>query len=386
MRARTAIVAPAVAFLLLLFLGTACGGGENPFGVKSEVVTQADHADAMVVAPDGRLLFAEQLTGKIRIVTPDGKLLDQPFAQVEVALYVEWGLTGLALDPDFASNHFVYAFLTQPVSPDPPPIGRPVIVRFTDQNNQGVDPKVLVGDLRETVPEHPGFNANGKIHFGPDGFLYASLGDYDTNELVQDLSTPMGKLLRINKEDGSAAPGNPLAANPSADQRIFAYGFREPFDFAFHPQTGQLYGTDNTPNTCEALNIVQPGANYGWPNVGPFPFSDCLVGREVKPLYHFAKGGMNPGDFLSLVEVTSIAFASGSKYPLIGDSLLVCEKVTKLLRRVTLAGQNFDQVTADDAVVKDCQLAIAVAPDGTVYYSNETEIRRLVPTAAKPVP
>jgi len=373
----------AAALLLLLFLVAACGGGESPFGVKSEVVTQADHADAMAFAPDGRLFFAEQLTGNIRIITPDGKLLDQPFAKVDVATWVEWGLTGIALDPEFPTNHYVYAFLTQPVSQEPV-IGKPIIVRFTDQNNQGVGPKVLLGDLPKTAENHQGFNANGKIHFGPDGFLYASVGDYDTNELVQDLSNPVGKLLRLNKEDGAPAPANPLAGNPQADQRIFAYGFRESFDFAFHPQTGQIYGTDNTPDTCEELNVINPGANYAWPNVGPFPFSDCLVGREIKPIHNFAKEGLKPGDFLSLVEVTSLAFASGSKYPLIGDSLMACEKDTKLLRRLTLTGPNFDQVTADDVVVKDCQLAIAVSPDGTVYYSNDTEIRRLVPTATKP--
>jgi glucose/arabinose dehydrogenase len=294
---------------------------------------------------------------------------------------LEWGLTGLALDPDFETNHYVYAFFTEPVDPDTP-IGRPVVVRFTEEDGRGVDREVVVDDLPETLPAAPGFNANGSIHFGPEGFLYLSLGDYDTPQLVQDLSTPEGKMLRVDKEDGSSAPQNPLVGNPEADPRIFAYGFREPFDFAFHPETGQIYGSDNTPVSCEEINIIEPGENYGWPDVGEFPFADCQAGEGTKAVHLLAQEGMQPGDFLSFVVVSGLEFASGDVYPLLGDSLLVCESETRLMRRLVLSEANFDQVTADDVIVEDCALDIAVSPDGIVYYSNETEIRRLVPQDA----
>jgi glucose/arabinose dehydrogenase len=371
----------AVALSALLSLATACGGESNPFGAKLELVTEADHPAAMAFAPDGQLFYAEQFTGNIRVVTAEGELLEEPFAHVDVALYLEWGLTGLALDPDFETNHYVYAFFTEPVDPDTP-IGRPVIVRFTEEDGRGVDREVVVDDLPETLPAAPGFNANGNIHFGPDGFLYASLGDYDTPQLVQDLSTPEGALLRIDKEDGSPAPQNPLVGDPEADPRIFAYGFREPFDFAFHPETGQIYGTDNTPVSCEEVNLIESGANYGWPEVGEFPYSDCQAGEDTKAIHLLAQEGMQPGDFLSFVVVSGLEFASGDVYPLLGDSLLVCESETSLIRRLVLSEANFDQVTADDVIVEDCALDIAVSPDGIVYYSNETEIRRLVPQDA----
>ena len=373
-----------IALPLLLFISGCGGGGGNPFGVKSELVTKADHAATMAFAPDGRLFYGEQLTGNIRVVTADGELLDEPFAKVDVAVYLEWGLTGLAVDPDFETNHYVYAFLTKPVEADPP-IGRPVLVRFTDRNNKGVDPKTILDDLPETLPAAPGFNANGRVHFGPDGFLYLSLGDYDTPPLVQDLSTPEGKMLRVSKEDGSAPDDNPFADDPEADPRIFAYGFREPFGFAFRPETGQLYGSDNTPVTCEEINLIKAGGNYGWPNVGEFPFADCQAGDQVRAIHFFAHEGMKPGDFLSFVEVSGLGFVSASVYPRLSDALLVCESQTKLMRRLVLTGTDFDQVadgapgTDDDAVVDDCQMDIATSPDGTVYYSNETEIRRLTP-------
>ncbi|MEE8385318.1 MAG: PQQ-dependent sugar dehydrogenase [Dehalococcoidia bacterium] len=366
--------------LFLLFLASACGGDGNPFGVKSERVTTADRAAAMAFAPDGRLFYAEQFTGAIRVVSAEGELQEEPFAQMEVATYadLDWGLTGLALDPDFETNHYVYAFLTEPVVPETP-VARPVVVRFTDRNSEGVDPEVVIDDLPETLPAHAGFNANGSIHFGPDGFLYLSLGDYDTPPLVQDLSTPVGTLLRVNKEDGSPAPQNPLAGDPEADPRIFAYGFREPFDFAFQPETGAIYGTDNTTVSCEEVNLIEPGANYGWPEVGEFPYSDCQAGENTKAIYLLAQEGMQPGDFLSFVVVSGLEFASADVYPLLGDSLLVCESETKLMRRLVLSGPELDQVTADDVVVEDCQFDIAVSPDGIIYYSNENEIRRLVP-------
>lgn len=380
MNTRRPAFATTFVVVFLLFLASACGDGGNPFDVQSERVTAADRAADLAFAPDGRLFYAEQLTGAIRVISADGELQEKPFAQVEVATYgeLDWGLTGLALDPDFETNHYLYAFLTEPVEPETP-VAKPVLVRFTDRDSEGVDPKVITDDFPETLPAAPGFNANGNIHFGPDGFLYVSLGDYDTPQMVQDLSIPVGKLLRIDKEDGSAAPENPLAGDPAADPRIFAYGFREPFDFAFQPETGAIYSTDNTTVTCEEVNLIEPGANYGWPDVGEFPYSDCQAGESTKAIHLLAQEGMKPGDFLSFVVVSGLEFASADVYPRLGDSLLVCESETKLLRRLVLSGPELNQVTADDVVVEDCQFDIAVSPDGIIYYSNKEEIRRLVP-------
>ncbi len=376
------------ASVILLLLSFACGGGEkkpNPFGVESERVIAAELPVALAFAPDGRLFYGEHETGNIRVVTADGQPQREPFAHVDVLIGIEWGLTGLALDPDFKTNHYVYAFYTEAVDPNPNhAIVRPVIIRFTDVDNLGVDPKVIVGDLPETDPKHPRYHASGSIHFGSDGFLYITLGGYDLAEPAQDLSTAIGKILRVNKDDGSAAPGNPFADQPDADPRIFAFGFRENFDFAFSPKTGQIYGSDNTIGTCEELNLITKGANYGWPDVGEFPYPDCQAGAGSKAIHFFAKKGTEPGDWTSLPFVTGKEFVSGVVYPLLGDSLLVCESETRLMRRLTLSGDNLDQVLSDDVVVEDCKLDIAVSPDGIVYYGNDTEIRRLVPLETTP--
>jgi glucose/arabinose dehydrogenase len=372
--------------LYLLSLASACGGDgeENPFGVKSEVVAPTG-ATALAFAPDGRLFYAERLTGIIGIVTADGELLEDPFVQLEdLGTGIEWGLTGLAVDPDFETNHYVYAFYTHLFDPEPPVDARPMVVRFTDEDNRGVGRKVIADDFPEPS-ERPGLNGNGSIVFGPDGLLYVTVGDYDVG-LSQDLSIAPGKMLRVNKEDGSPAPDNPFVDDPDADPRIFTYGFREAFDFTFHPETGQIYGSDNTPGSCEELNLIEAGGNYGWPDVGEFPWPDCFAGGQTRAIHLFAAEGMQPEDYLSPVTVSGKQFVSGDVYPLLGDSLLVCEAGTQLMRRLDLTGASLDEVAADDVVVKDCHMDIAVSPDGIVYYSNEEEIRRLVPVEVESEP
>jgi hypothetical protein len=93
---------------------------------------------------------------------------------------------------------------------------------------------------------------------------------------------------------------------------------------------------------------------------------------------------MQPGEFLSIVVVSGLEFVSGEVYPFLGDSLLVCESETTLLRRLVLSGPELDRVTADDVVVKDCQFNVAVIPDAIVYCSKEDEIRRLIPQSTGP--
>jgi glucose/arabinose dehydrogenase len=396
----------AISFVALAL--SACSGGTSspsspteealPFGLKTVPVANAARVSVLTFAPDGRMFVAEQLTGAIRIMNADGTMQEAPFAQLPVAIYIDldWGLTGLALDPGFATNHFVYAFYTEPQGAPEQPVGRPKIVRFTDQNGVGVNEATITDDFPPTPIGHPGYNANGQIAFGPDGFLYASVGDYDDGKtFVQDLSTPVGKLLRIQKTDGSAAPGNPFINKPNADPRVFALGFREPFPFIFYPKNQLIYGTDNTPVTCEELNVIQAGKNYGWPDVGEFPFSSCDAGTQTQAIFRFAREGKQPADFLSFVEVSSLAYLPATKYPLVGEGLLVCQaERSKLnaedkgspgvLRRITLSGPAFDQVSANDVLIHSCKGGLAVGPDGTMYYTTDTEIKKFTTAQGSP--
>src|SRR3990172_7771414 len=109
--------------------GGASGGGEpNPYGINSEVVATPGQVSALAFAPDGRLFFSEHWTGNIRVIGADGRLLAEPFAHVESGGVFQLGLSGLALDPDFDTNHYVYAFFLEMPAPGPPPVGKPILV------------------------------------------------------------------------------------------------------------------------------------------------------------------------------------------------------------------------------------------------------------------
>ena len=355
----------------------------SPFpGITSEVVVpNAETPVALAFTPDGRLFYNERDTGNVRIVTTEGRLLPEPFVHVDVAVSLVsalepgWGLLGLALDPDFESNQYVYVYFTQPGTAEDK--ATPVVVRFTDVDNLGVDPKTIVGDLPEATIFTEYF-VGGQMRFGPDGYLYIAIGDFIDTDLAQDLDSVRGKILRIDKEDGSPAPDNPFADDPEADPRVFAYGFLNAYDFTFQPQTGELFATEyGLYFCCDELNIVRQGQNYGWPQSGADQ-------TDTLPIHFFSLPGQTSEG--TKVAPTGIEFVSGADNPALGDSLLVCEGRTKFMRRLVLA-PNQNQVQSDDVVVADCSRDIAVSPDGQVYYSNDSEIRRLVAdSGAAPAP
>jgi glucose/arabinose dehydrogenase len=381
MRKRLHILGLAV--LALLAFAVACGGGggspkpgtqptveipvPTPFpGITSEVVVpNAAIPASLAFAPDGRLFYAERDTGNVRIMTPDGQVVAKPFLHVDVALGTGWGLLGLALDPDFEANGYVYIYFTKPAGDK---TARPVVMRFTDTDNQGTNPVTIIDDLPEATVFGE-YSVGGQMRFGPDGYLYISIGDHVLHQLAQDLDSVRGKVLRVNKEDGSPAPDNPFVNDPDADPRVFAYGFLDADYLTFQPQTGDLFVTEaGTYFCCDELNLVRKGKNYSWPEVGP-------TQTGVPPVHFFSFPGLAFEG--SKANPAGLAFVSSSVYPALGDSLLVCEAATKYMRRLVLSA-NQSKVTSDDIVVGDCTLDIAASPDGTIYYSNESEIRRLV--------
>jgi len=394
MRARIVIFSFIAASLPLLFVAGACGegrsglpragsGAEFPiiegFGVKSQLFTKADFPVTLAFAPDGRLFYNELETGNTRIITPEGEVLEEPFFHVDVFRGAEGGLLGLAIDPEFASNHYVYILFTAPVE-ERATSSKLQIIRLTDVDNVGTDP-TIIGDLPEAFPGTT-IHVGGNIHFGPDGFLYVTIGDGSKVELAQDLSSPWGKILRINKADGSAAPDNPFVDQPGADPRIFAYGFRNSFDFTFHPDTGQLYATENGDGACDELNLVVEGGNYGWPQSEERTVELCKNPGAIEAIHYFSiYPAIHSGRQVSNNAPTGIEFLTSKLYePLLLDrSLLTCGANPGTMLHFSLDGVNRD-VAGDGSIVdRFCRLDIAMGPDGMVYYSNTEEIRRLVP-------
>src|SRR5687768_9378677 len=223
---------------------------------------------AMDFAPDGRLFVAEQ-GGAVHVVR-DGQTLPEPFARLDVATGGERGLLGVALDPAFATNGYVYVYYT---ARQPQTHNR--VSRFTaadaDPNPAAYSPGDLATPGSEFVvidldPLTDATNHNGgAIHFGPDGKLYVATGENSRPDLSQSLGTTHGKMLRLNP-DGSIPPDNPFLDRTTGNNRdIWAYGLRNPFTFAFERGTGRMFINDVGSGFWEEVNEGAAGANYGWP-------------------------------------------------------------------------------------------------------------------------
>ena len=212
---------------------------------------------AMAFAPDGRLFVCQQ-GGQLRVIK-NGSLLSTPFVSLTVDSSGERGLLGIAFDPNFATNHYLYVYYTVATSPI-----HNRVSRFTaagDTAAPGSHAVILELNNLSSATNHNG----GAIHFGPDGKLYIAVGENANGANSQTLSNLLGKMLRINS-DGSIPTDNPFYNTATGSNRaIWALGLRNPFTFAFQPGTGRMFINDVGESTYEEINDGIAGSNYGWP-------------------------------------------------------------------------------------------------------------------------
>jgi len=245
------------ALILLAILGTSRAATLPAGFTETQIASGMSTPTAFAFAPDGRLFVCQQ-GGQLRVIK-NGTLLATPFVTLGVDSSGERGLLGVAFDPAFASNHFVYVYYTVNTSPR---FNR--VSRFTASGDVAVPgSEVLVLQLENlsSATNHNG----GAIHFGPDGKLYVAVGENANASNAQTLTNRLGKLLRLNP-DGTIPSDNPYYSTASGDNRsIFAYGLRNPFTFAFQPGTGRMFINDVGQGSWEEINDGIAGANYGWP-------------------------------------------------------------------------------------------------------------------------
>jgi glucose/arabinose dehydrogenase len=232
------------------------------------VATGLTSPTAMAFAPDGRI-FVTQQGGALRVIK-NGSLLTPPFVKLTVDSTGERGLLGLAFDPNFASNHFIYLYYTVPA-----PQLHNRISRFTangDVVSPGSETAILDLDPLGNASNHNG----GAMTFGKDGKLYIGVGENATPANSQTLENYLGKVLRINA-DGSAPADNPFPSGSASQRRIWAYGLRNPYTIAVHPISGKIFVNDVGQNDWEEINdATTAGLNFGWPTV---------EGTSSNPLY-----------------------------------------------------------------------------------------------------
>ncbi|AUY49080.1 PQQ-dependent sugar dehydrogenase [Streptomyces sp. CB01881] len=234
--------------------------------VRATVTDGLQSPWGLVVLPDGDLLVSERDSGRIlRVSAKDGTRTEAGTVPGVVA-GGEGGLLGLALSPGYPTDHLVYAYLSTEADNR--------IVRLTYDPAQPAtrqlgDPAVLLTG----IPRGHRHNG-GRIAFGPDGLLYAGTGDSSNPALSQDKGSLGGKILRLSP-DGTPAPGNPFPGSP-----VYSYGHRNVQGLAWDPQ-GRLWASEFGQDNWDELNLIRPGANYGWPvveGIGNRPeFTDPVV-------------------------------------------------------------------------------------------------------------
>ncbi len=218
-------------------------------------------------------------------------LLSTPFVSLTVNSTGERGLLGIAFDPNFASNQFVYLFYTATT-----PSIHNRISRFTangDVANTAVSEVVILDFDNLSATNHNG----GALHFGVDGKLYAAHGDNAVGSNAQTLNNLLGKVIRMNPVPDSTAQipsDNPFLGTATGKNRlIWALGLRNPFTFSVQLGTGLTYVNDVGEVTWEEINDARAGRNLGWPTTEG-PFNGSTFPLFTNPVYSYRHSGSTP--------------------------------------------------------------------------------------------
>lgn len=346
---------------------TSTAAATVPSGFVDEaVVTGLASPTAMAFAPDGRV-FVTQQGGQLRVIK-NGALLTTPFVSVTTTATGERGLLGLAFDPNFATNRFIYVYYT---ATSPSVHNR--ISRFTANGDVAVTgSEVVIMDLENltSATNHNG----GAMHFGPDGKLYIAVGDNATGSNSQTLNNRLGKILRINP-DGTIPTDNPFFSTATgANRAIWALGLRNPFTFAFQPGATRMYINDVGQNTWEEINDGVAGANYGWPTT---------EGSTTNPQFRspvFAYGHGNSATTGCAITGGAFYNPSSSTFPssYVGKYFFAdyCSNWIRVLDPATRTASAF-------ATGASAPVDLRVGSDGSLYYlqrgsgGNTGEVRRV---------
>lgn len=343
--------------------GTRQSGGDRPAlatgtaepptaGFRVETVATGLEAPwEIAFLPDGRIFVTER-PGRVRVMQ-DGELTPDPVATIdEVAARGEGGLLGMALHPDFQRNHWLYLYFTS--GSEGGLENR--VVRYTEASNQLTEPVTIIDGIPAA-----GIHDGGRIAFGPDGKLYITTGDAAQSDLAQDRSSLAGKILRLNP-DGSIPSDNPFPGSP-----VLSYGHRNPEGLAWQPGTNQLFATEHGPGGHDEVNIIHPGANYGWPE---------MQGNAG-----------HPDGFTPLIESgddtwapTGATFVQGDAFPQWQGNLLFASLRGRTLWRLDLRAVNATPALEPVLTGYGRLRAVVQGPDGMLYVLTSNRDGRGSPT------
>ena len=362
------------------------GGGKIP-GPKFRVVPLRGltYPYALAFLPDGSILVTER-AGRLRIVR-DGKLDPRPIAGIPDVLNTRLrGMNDLALHPHFAENHWIYFTYYKPVGGTTN--ARATLARARYDGGHTLSD---VRDIFSTDSVVSGPSA-AKIVFGPDGKIYMAIGipiPRAANDTVsadvtdaQEPNSYYGKVLRLN-DDGSAPEDNPFSGRPGHKPELYALGIRNAMGLYFHPETGELWETENGPQGGDEINIIKAGRNYGWPVIsyGRAYTGDLSGGTGPASDQPVARGMEQPWLFWSpSISTAAITFYTGNRFPAWKGNIFVGGLVGTQLQRIVLNPQNGLPIRRQPMLTELQQRIREVqqGPDGLLYLLTDEEAGALL--------
>jgi len=325
------------------------------------VISGLSTPTAFTFASANVVWYVEKNNGQIRTHRL-GTHADSLFATVPgVDGSGERGMLGIALDPKYPARPFVYVYATRTVSGHL----RNQILRYRNSSGSGTNRTVIWSSRASTNPYHNG----GHIAFSPGGLLYAVVGDAHRSANAQDRThNDRGKVLRMTRT-GKAPASNPFG------NRIFSYGLRNSFGFAFDPRTGRLWESENGPECNDELNRIRKGRNYGW---GPH---ETCGGRSPRDTNRDGPRPVLPKLWYTpTIAPTGVTFCRGCGLGAKSRGRLFfgafntgqIRRVRLNARRTGVRGQHVVYTNGSGI------LSMERAPGGRVYFSDGSAIYRLV--------
>lgn len=362
---RNAVVATRAGTTPATLVATAVAGGA-PVVRREVVVGGLSNPWDLAFAPTGELFFTER-GGGVRVLLRDGRTIRYPNPADFVA-QDQSGMLGIATDPSFATNRFVYVFMASTLGGTT--ANRVVRWRVADDFSALEQRTDIVTGI---AYGNGGAHSGGRIRFGPDGALWIATGDIRTGRVPQDLRSLGGKVLRVTR-DGAPAPGNPASYPRSADPRIAAWGFRNVQGLAFRPGSGDAFTSEHGPGHSDEVTRVRIGGNGGWDPVCPDGTSYCGY-----------SGGMSMTDTVKFADALRPAFRTGGSEGMSGSTFLSGAQWREwdgALAVASLAGRRLRilRVAADGAsATQQAELFGGVArlrgavqgPDGFLYVLTD---------------